>query len=192
MKWLFALALAGCGVDLCGYADFKTNTCVTVHLSGQLNTGVKDIDTLQADVTYSISGLKQGRRVDPSRISTGTAPSALPIAFGVVYPDSAQISSFSSDFRVLLLKDGTPVGYGHKEWGLEVVKTGEHGHFPLEIKPIMTGDHCFDGIRDLGEGDADCGSSDCPLCATGRTCISDSDCLSGDCMFVSGGDDICR
>jgi hypothetical protein len=40
---------------------------------------------------------------------------------------------------------------------------------------------CSDGIRNGNETDVDCGGPTCPKCATGKTCASGTDCVSGVC-----------
>jgi len=40
---------------------------------------------------------------------------------------------------------------------------------------------CLDGIKDRSETDVDCGGLICVKCAIGKSCKSDSDCLSGFC-----------
>jgi hypothetical protein len=44
--------------------------------------------------------------------------------------------------------------------------------------------HCTDAILDGDETDINCGGSSCPKCASGKTCLVSTDCVSGTC---SGG-----
>jgi len=46
---------------------------------------------------------------------------------------------------------------------------------------------CSDGVKNQDETDVDCGGSICPKCADGKSCLLDSDCLSGYCC-----DNICE
>ncbi len=39
---------------------------------------------------------------------------------------------------------------------------------------------CHDGIQDGNETDVDCGGGACPVCAVGKKCTVDSDCVAGD------------
>jgi hypothetical protein len=43
---------------------------------------------------------------------------------------------------------------------------------------------CFDGLRNGGESDVDCGGDACAPCAEGKSCLASADCRSGAC---SGG-----
>lgn len=40
---------------------------------------------------------------------------------------------------------------------------------------------CFDGFKNEGETDIDCGGPNCPPCASGKTCLQGPDCQSGLC-----------
>jgi hypothetical protein len=41
--------------------------------------------------------------------------------------------------------------------------------------------HCTDGQMDVDETDTDCGGLTCPKCGTGKKCLVNTDCVSGNC-----------
>ncbi|HSR99961.1 MAG TPA: hypothetical protein VLM79_23060 [Kofleriaceae bacterium] len=47
--------------------------------------------------------------------------------------------------------------------------------------------HCSDRMLDGDETDIDCGGSSCPKCASGKTCLVSTDCVSGTCNGGSPG-----
>jgi len=183
------LVLAGCsGADLCAYPELKSDTCITVHVSGALNAGIKDFDTVQVDVTYTLGSDEKATRLTPMRLSDGGLTNTLPIALGVVYPPLAKPTEFSDRIAVLLLKGGQPVGYGTKTFSFssgDKVAIGTHGNVSIELAPATaTSSDCFNTLKDNSERDIDCGGSDCPLCARGKRCFGPSDCVTGACDFV--------
>ncbi len=191
MKALLMLLLAGCGgADLCAYSDLKTSTCITVHLTGNLNPGEKDFDSVQVDVTYTVGSNEKSTRLFPMRLSDGGGATALPIALGVVYPDLAKPTGSSDRIAVLVTKNNRPVGYGFHRFILDSdsVKIGQHGQVGIELKPATASTNdCFDSLKESSERDVDCGgpSSDCPLCARGQKCFFPEDCASGACNTTS-------
>jgi hypothetical protein len=191
VKWLCVLLLvSGCdGADLCAYPELKMDTCATIHLNGTLNAGVKDFDQIVADVTYSLAGSSQARRISPTRLGMATMPATLPAAFGIVYPTAAKVESSSSTVKVQLLKNGTVVGYNRAVWRESLAPT-LHGHLSVEIRPAVLSDpdngDCFNGLKDSSESDIDCGDTQCPLCAAGAKCFDGRPCASGSCNRPSG------
>ncbi len=193
MKWLvpLALALVGCGpLDLCSQPELSRDTCLTVHMTGTLA-----FEALQVDVTYQLNGAFIARRLAPTRLTQGAAPTALPAAFGLLYPNGASVTG-GGRIVVLATRGGQPVGYGVKQLSsMSSVKAGEHVQITLEMGAASN--HCFDGVEGTNEADVDCGGNDCPLCGPGKKCeaISNGDftCASGVCVNApNGAQDHCR
>jgi hypothetical protein len=194
---ILLVALAGCGPDLCGYPELKTDTCITVHVSGTLSPMEKDFDALQVDVSYSVGGKRLSRRLTPTILKPMTTLPTLPVAFGVVYPPLGKPTASSTFIKVLATKAGRPVGYGSQQFFSETVKEGEHGNVSIELASTEAKSNtCFDGLEDGDETDVDCGGDKCPLCGSNKKCDlfsnADVDCASGVCINISGDSDRCQ
>jgi len=182
-----ALCATGCGsLDLCNFAEFQGDTCVTVHLGGDLNAGIKDFDELQVDVTYDLGVEHFTRRFRPTKLGDGGTLSTLPAAFGVVYPSSARVNDTYGRIFVLATRSGEPVGLGGR--GLNqfnfAIKLGEHGAVDIALKPAEKS-LCFNGLEDPDEDFVDCGGTSgdgiCPSCPAGSKCSQNKDCASNIC-----------
>lgn len=55
-----------------------------------------------------------------------------------------------------------------------------------ELDAGLEAGDCFDGIRNGGEGDVDCGGSCAARCSTNQTCQAGDDCASGVCDGTCG------
>lgn len=58
--------------------------------------------------------------------------------------------------------------------------------------PPPPGPTCSDGVKNGDETDLDCGGPDCPPCANGRLCTSNTDCGTARCGDGLGAGDTCQ
>ena len=171
MRAACLLLLLGCGsdkVDAC--SNVSVDPCVTFHLTGDSTLADSLVTAVAMWATYQ-TGVLNNKLVQ----TTMTTATPFPIGVGLELPPNL---SGAAKIRIAALNGPGPVGY-------RVVSVmpglGEHADVDVVLQRPDPSTGCFNGLRNPGESDIDCGG-DCPPCAAGRHCSSAADCLSTSCV----------
>jgi len=169
--------------------DYDTDT---VNYTDYVEITDYTVDTSKSSITFTVSNFslfvlaEDSQYVEPSSTSSSS---------------SSRSSSSGSSRRIIVTatcndsiknQDETDVDCGGSCGkcfnGKSCINDSDcfSGYCDPETKICMNKPSCNDGIKNQDETDVDCGGS-CSKCSTGRTCNTDSDCLSNYCY-----DGICR